>query len=234
MTSLIDMKLNLFFMGILCYCLFNSCEDQITDIPINESTIIPLSVGNYWIYTQKVNGFPELTDTAKVAITGNSIIDYQGEKYSVWLWTKYHPGTNEPLDYSWLLWNGPTGLYIMGGISGSDTLIRKGLYLKYPAYVGENWDVINIGYHLTNNEFIITDTVNYSCVATNELFDTPVGNFYCYVFHWREKPEDDVQEFWLHYIYCAPNFGYVGEIIKSSLDSSVIFEIYLNEYYVNN
>jgi hypothetical protein len=228
------MKFKLFFTCILSCYLFQSCEDRINDIPVSENVLIPLSVGNYWVYIQKVNGFPQLTDTIKIAITGNTIIDYQSVDYSVWLWTKYRPGTNEPLDYSWLLWNGLDGLYNMGGISSTDTLIDKILFLKYPSYVGENWDVLTIGYHLTNNEFIITDTINYSCLATNELFQTPVGNFYCYVYYWREPLGDDIVDTLLHYTYYAPNLGYIGETIKTSLDSSVKFEIILNEYSINN
>jgi hypothetical protein len=120
----------------------------------------------------------------------------------------------------------------MGGVSSSDTMITKILYLKNPAVTGESWEVPKIAYDLNANNFIETgDTITYTCISANESFVTSVGTFQCYEYHWRERLEG-VREKWDHYIYLAPNIGWVGEIIKSSLDNSTKFRIELYEFYL--
>ena len=204
--------------------------------PDLESVLIPLSVGNSWSYEQLFYMSGEvvegLTDSGKVKIVGDTTIDYEGQCYRVAIWNDFHP-LDEPKDHRWFFGNGTDGMYLLGGVSSTDTIVVKILYRKYPAQEGDTWRVPRLSYYLLPKEFFFDDSITYTCVSTDEEFETPLGTFVCYVYHYRIKPEEDVLAYWEYYDYFAPDIGNVGVIIRSSLTGSLKFRITLYDYHIN-
>jgi hypothetical protein len=220
---------------------FSACRKNTVTInsPVIDTTkyILPLSVGNSWqtvrytyIGDKIVTG---LTDSARTSIIADMMVSVSGEQYMASVEAGYYPvESNSPQDLKWLYWNGKDGLYMLGGFSSSDTLIKKVFLLKYPASPGDTWTVPHIVFDSYLNKFVIKDSTNYDCVATNQELSVPCGTFSCYVYHFRMKPASDVVEEWDYYQYHAPQIGLIGTIVKSSIDSTTKFKILLYKYNV--
>jgi len=163
-------------------------------------------------------------------ITRQISVTHEGETLLASAMTYYPRGSERP-DYEWLLLNGINGLYIVGGISSTDTLVIKNLELKFPAEVGDSWPVPNVRYSLSDERFYISDTLAYSLVAKDEELQTPAGNFKCYVYKYSRKPADDVSAIWDYYFYYASGIGLVGEITRDQFENGAIKERLLLYYY---
>lgn len=176
---------------------------------------------------------PGLIDSNRTTIIGQTIVYHNGQQYDVSIAAFFYPSNAaQPLDSKWLYWNGNYGLYILGGLASEDTLIDKLLYLKYPVARGDTWIAPHLTYDVLMKRFFVDDTLNYSCVSTNERLGTPAGTFECYVYHYRIRPEEDVLEYWDYYEYYVPGIGKVGTIIRSSLDGSMKYKSLLYQFVV--
>lgn len=133
-----------------------------------------------------------------------------------------HSNSFERLPFEWLRWEASDGVYVGGGISETNTLTTKLIELKYPAEVGDTWDVINISYSLSNKRFYISDTVKYTLIARDKEFTTPAGRFRCHVYQYSKRPADDIAAIWDYRYYFAPGIGLVGYFAVNQGDSSVI------------
>lgn len=202
--------------------------------------LIPFNVGNSWSYIQYVcsdsacnNVFQGLTDSAIFKISEKKDVEIEGKLYNAAIREIYFPSTGQTSDYKWLFFNQVDGLYLLGGISSSDTLLKRILQLKYPVNAGESWQVPRLVYDLIERRFLIEDTLTYTCISTNEQFETPAGAFDCYVYHHRIRPADDINDYWDYYEYYNLEIGHVGTIIKSLKTNYIIFKILLYNDSIN-
>ncbi|MBC8346450.1 MAG: hypothetical protein ISR82_00490 [Candidatus Marinimicrobia bacterium] len=220
------MKRPLLFL-ILLACLFISCDkppkyEQCDGCCLlAEDGLVPLSVGNYWAYQQKAYLGEDIiiegsTVTFYGEIVGDTIITFDGHSHQTAIWNWFNPPSHDPTPYKWLYSNCKDGLFRVGGIAPVDTLFRKNLYLKYPTQLGDKWEFPLLTYDFHTKEFLFTDTLTYTCMATNEPFETPAGSFSCYVYHYRKKQAEDVLTISDIYLYYVPGLGRVGSELKDN------------------
>ncbi len=203
--------------------------------------LLPLTIGNYWAYeqltTRSGGGFISgLTDSAKVANVGTTTVTFEGHSYRAAILQWFYPLGN-PTDFKWFYRNGDNGLYLLGGMSSTDTLVHKMLGYKYPAQEGDSWEIQRLLYNFYTQEFELEDTTTiYTCVATDEAFTTPAGTFTCYVYHHRvtiwEEPGLPIED-WDYYEYYAPGVGLVGTLIRSGIDGHLKWKTWLYDYQVD-
>ncbi len=175
-----------------------------------------------------------LTDSATNSIVSQMKVNAEGNQYNASVLASFYPADDpNPSDVKWLYWNGPGGLYFLGGLSRYDTLVAKIMYLRYPVAPGDSWIAPHLVFDLYQNEFLIADSIRYDCVAANQPLEVPYGSFHCYVYHYRVKPEPDVLEEWDYYLYYAPKVGPVGTIITSSIDTTTKYKVLLYQYAAN-
>lgn len=158
---------------------------------ITADVIVPLTVGNYWVFSVlNPDGTPsEVTST--LGITGSSIVTYEDHEYFVYYWN-WFDDFGYPSDDFYLMSNQNDGMWLIGYAWNSFDSVAyfPNLLLKYPANVGDTWEY----YELAG-----WDTVQ--CVSTSSMIETFAGTFECYVYH------HSFEEF---YSYFSPGIGYVG------------------------
>lgn len=174
--------------------------------------IIPLSVGNYWEYvdsTYSSTGAFIKADTSRLAIRGDTTIQYQGQGVHVFYWH----WTTSP-DADWLVRNDGDGLYFYGGRTSKGVfLLGKSLNEKFPASAGDSWQKPEYIYQTGDSAFSVPDTVTVQCVATDSMFATGAGVFKNYVYTYSRKTvlTPAVTE-----LYYAPNKGFIGSIARTN------------------
>jgi len=135
--------------GIFIILLSNSCSHKDEE----SSVIIPLKIGNYWIYRVTVLNKPDVKiDT--LTVTKDTLI--RGEKWYIINHSLWH-------DFKWVLQNKTNGLYAVINENSS------GLFLKYKAIKGEIYA-----------SFSSKDTAMVSSI--NEKIKTQAGEFNCYFY----------------------------------------------------
>lgn len=194
--------ISLFFITFI----LNSCD---TAEPPIWGDIYPLTPGNKWIY--KIEHPTWIDGNFVTEIIGTMDVTYKGKKYKVAKIAYYNEGESIP-DYQWLKWKGPDGIYNMGGVSSTDTFIVKELELKYPANVGDKWQVSQISYSRDRLEFYISDTLDFQLFSNNEILETPADTFKCIVYGFIKWPAEDVAIDWTYKYYYNVNIGLVGNI----------------------
>ena len=222
---------------ILCVPTFIAACDFLGDEERQErDELLPLAVGNYWAYsTSRLGG--AVADSFTVEISREVRVTYEGEQFTVFA-ESVRRNAFPPPEHEWLLGNGEEGLYTMGGIAETDTLVLRSLTRKYPAHVGETWTDIRFAYRQSSTrEFEVQDTIAISLHAKAEPFETPLGTFRCHVYKYSFRPADDVLSHWNVYTYYSPGVGLVGEIIKSQApgrpeEPEIMQETLLYEYRV--
>jgi hypothetical protein len=182
-----------------------------------EDVLLPSAIGNYWKYSMKV--YTSFTDSVTYSIVDTLTVNYEDKNYKVFI-AKYD---NEGSDPNWLYWNGPDGLYSMGGLTRTDTVIYPVLQFKYPVSQGETWEVPRMVYNLYGKEFYIKDTITYTCIDTNFLYITPLDTFQTYVYMFKIRPAEDVQDKEIYKCYYTPSIGLIAKTIGYEEPHSKIF-----------
>ena len=124
-----------------------------------EKELVPLAVGNYWAYQQLWYGGVDgevlegLTDSVLFMVIGDTLLSIDGSEHRTAIRSSTFPFDGVPADHRWLYWNGDDGTYLMGGISGNDTLIYKSMVYKFPISKGESWQAHRIYYDYFLQEF---------------------------------------------------------------------------------
>jgi hypothetical protein len=161
---------------------FSGCKenDNSTASLTSWDVIVPLSVGNQWIYlvtdsTASSGRF--IVDTITVQIIRDTTI--QNEK---WYMAERHSHTFIPTDaskkYNTALWiNRADGHWV--GPYGPGMQFLLYLAVKYPASVNDSWQLPQWDYTYP----IITPTV----ISTNVRVDVPAGQFVCYEIEYRDS-----------------------------------------------
>lgn len=191
-----------------------------TSSEMSEAVLMPLATGNTWLYQTQlfISGNPVegLTDSTGSRIIGQTQVSFEGQTFGVGIQEFFDPASGRAREAKWLNWNGEDGLYSLGGISIGDTLVRKALRRKFPAKVGESWRVPNLVYDLFERKFAIKDTLTFTCVSTDTPFVTLADTFqHCYVYHHKRSQGDDILLLEDVFDYYAPNYGFVGQEVKT-------------------
>lgn len=186
--------------------------------------ILPLKVGYSWEYqTYALNedstiGPAQGRDKFKVIRTS---LDSSQSGGDVLFHRVYvDPYTNTESEFEWLFRNYEDGLYAMGGRMTTDSIYTRLLYLKYPVKKGESWKSPHLIYHLIEQRYTIQDSIAYTCIDTNTVFETSTGRFSCVVYYHREKWDDgDATSTRDIYEYCSKEVGIIATI-TSIVDNS--------------
>jgi hypothetical protein len=204
----------------------NKTDNIVTPEPVQYDTLIPLHIGNYWIYkgiylnndgsekdmaiTYK-NGFV-IDDTVTQVINGKGTLCYKMfscEEDAKPFYDK--PGSFEG---SKLIYQNASGMYY-AGTERYDTIKTKFNYLLFP-YPANAEDTISCPvfyYSPSGNYFSVSDEemTKCTCVSTDSTFTTPLGDFHCVVYkiaYYDLEPlfRDDV------YYFVKPGLGIVGMV----------------------
>ena len=195
--------------------------------------IVPLNVGNYWVFTDStfLNDSLIVVDTSRVEITGKTIIEFQGNNYEVFFWNWFNMNSNppQPEPLKWLVRNEPDGLWEYGMLNDMDTLLLKNLNLKFPANIGDSWPIM--AYLIADTSITVSDTLIMECLDTDKEYITPCGTYQCYVYQYQWNFMDELFESFVcpfnfieHYfkiqssladtfkvrLFFSPNVGMVG------------------------
>ena len=200
-------------VGLLAGC--DSAVEEGPEGPTPEE-LFPLEVGNRWHYQTEYVG---ILDSVTVEITGALDVEHGGKHYRAYVeqfYYDYEEAARPP--YAQLLAAGPGGLYVMGGMAPTDTLIGRYLNRKHPAEVGETWPMVRLSYRWGGERphFAISDTLEATFVTADEELETPAGRFRCYVYKYTYLPADDVASYWDVFDYYAPGVGLVAQIQRAS------------------
>ena len=204
--------------------LFN-CSDPTS--PNNNSVIWPLKPGNEWLFNIIEPDW--ITEKFKRHIIDTLIVNFEGENYTVSKSTFHFENEPQP-EYQWLYWNGPDGIYFMGGISPKDTFLVKSLQLKYPAQKGDSWQTMHLEYDGYNQKFLVSEHIEYKLIDNNFYLETPAGNFNCYVYEYISRPVPDQSLKWHYRFYYSPDIGLVHHETLSEEGFDVKYKYTLSSY----
>ena len=227
------------FNMLLLLLLLISCSKDNKFIPDVQYTnrILPLAIGNYWVYTDSVFtiGQTATVDTTKFGITGYRHITYNNQRETVYYWNWYNMPEDIPQRRRNLVRNEEDGLMYYGQVIGSAvSTINRSLFIKYPVVVGNEWPFTG-GYSIEN-------------ISVSTLFETPVGVFDCYVYsvtppysnrgHEGSNIQSLVHETFERSeyanlpqeLYYSPEVGYVGMIVRN--EGTIVYKKTLIDYYV--
>ena len=206
-------------LALLCFGL-HACKHSDGPFgpnPLSEGVspgIVPLKVGYYWNYKEYILNQDGTTgaqiDAFNYQITTTSMDPTGLIQEPMFERITFAPSVGMASDFVWLYRNYDDGLYLMGGIMPTDSVFMKLPLLRYPAKPGDSCIHPHLVYDLLLREYIISDSVLYTCVDTSATFETPLGTFQCVVYFHREDLEEDVLAKWDHYDYYAPGIGLVG------------------------
>lgn len=205
-------------------CNDNSYEPINTNlIEIENQGLIPLKVGNYWKYKTdmlKEDGSFSYEEWAYETRITNSSMNPKEQNDK----PRYHRSYSSKIgldEHEWLFRNQPDGLYQMGGKTKGDSIFTELLLLKYPIKIGEKWNSEILSYDIYLKEYLIGDTITFTCTDTAATFQTPIGTFKCFVYHRRQSQGSDVWAQLDIYEYYSPKVGLVGIITNSYFPSNI-------------
>lgn len=215
---------------------FTTCSENINEPKIMESTphfLLPATIGNYWEYTRYT---PDLgsSDTALVyknfksfGLLFNSDVPQQSIRWEIidsidiklnnviypsYVFDFYSLDQSRYLNYNKPYWFGEDGIYHMGIFEkGVDTFFQKGLYIPASILLNSNWNgssVLRYDGKLTSK-----NVIERKCISKNEIIETPIDNYNCYVIYTREDEADDYTLYIDSYEYFAPDIGLVCKVV---------------------
>jgi len=179
--------------------------------------LVPLAVGNTWIYldsTRTQTDGPDsiATDSSLLAIIGTRIVTYEGVTDTVFLENALRRPSETPSARFTYVRNGPHGYYTHGYADGSAEVFDKVLHVKYPAVTGERyptWFVsLRPGDSVGAAPVRVRDSLEIEVVNADTVCNVPAGRIRCIHYRgWRPGPV-------LHAdAYYAPGLGFVGSIV---------------------
>ena len=202
------------------------CSQTVSD------EFMPLSVGSFWAYDyKKIDGENvSYQEIRKYYINDTLTYSLDNKQYHVSAMSILTSSLDfMDMDYSRFYYQGSDGIYKAGFIFDTNlVLITPELLYKFPVNVGNSWWVKNLSIDSTQDSLIILSTIKYTCVATDELFVTPLDTFETIVYGRSSKMAPDVSSYWHYFDYFSPGIGLVGYDIYSTIDSTLAYEERLN------
>lgn len=215
-------------VGLLAAC--DSTVEEGPEGPTPEE-LFPLEVGNRWLYRTWYLR-PSLADSFVVEITGRLSFEHGGETLTAYAESRHLLG-EEPPPFRWLSGHGRDGLYLMGGIAPTDTMLTKRLVRRTPMRVGEGHRFTRLAYGTgwttgvapEERFYVSDDTLEVRLLAERHPFETPLGTFDCYVYWYEFLPADDTAVLWDVFDYYVPSIGAVAQVIKSGRNLADPFRV---------
>ena len=187
--------------------LIPNCSNLTDPEENDEKVIMPLSVGNEWIYEISyvsynfhtgpdtmsfyTNNYP---DTSEQKVLNKKIIETQIGFVEV-----YAVGTDYWSDLKFYS-NTCIGLVQYRWDNQNEIYYASNLLAKYPADIGDTWQY-------DGNQAC-------QCISTNEKLKTPAGTFKCYVYEVVDESASDNNH---KRFYYAPNIGLIAYIWHSEI-----------------
>lgn len=222
------MKRTIIVSFILVTLIMFGCKDNSVEPPppVKYYPLIPLSVGNYWLYrgydlnSDGTGGTPDLwkfgfiiqklpQQPLKILDSTHLVMHECAENLSLLDDSKSATyGGNK------LVYQNKNGLYY-SGIIRNDTLaiIYNDLIFPYPAEKGKSVSGHVFYYSNSGNYLNVPDDAitQYTCISTDSLFTTPLGDFRCIVYKmaYADYPplfRDEV------YYFVKPELGIVSMV----------------------
>ncbi len=194
--------------------------------------LIPLAVGNYWIY--ETTYLDVLKDTIRYEVTGEVQVPVGDTSYTAFA-ANFMPFPSDLEPYYWLRRNGEQGIYTMGGISNADTLFMNEVEYKLPSEVGETIQTPQLAFSQERLEFYISDTLSITLIDDDREIVTPAGKFECYVYKFKVDfyEEEVVFATWNYFMYYNSGIGLVAQISTTeNKPEDTKEEMYLMKYQI--
>jgi hypothetical protein len=170
-----------------------SCSNS-TKVITESKDLIPLRIGNEWIYTDSIfdNG-KVTTKEATGRITKLNTVKFDFKEYKYFTQTEYD-SQNKQVGRIFI-GNEPDGLYNYGSKTEPEFISFRDLLLRYPVELNSSWNTIyhffdDVRYHFYD------DTCDVKCVAVKELITVPAGTFSCYKYQYTLKDDIKIEEYW--------------------------------------
>jgi hypothetical protein len=217
-----------------------------------EGPLVPLAVGNYWLYksyvldqiTGEVQFSPVpwkfgfiVADTLTRSINNQKIKNYVFADADTTL--KPLEFTNILTDWGWAIVYQNNDGFNYSGTQKKDTIKQTFNDLIFPndAVKGTTWSGHRF-YYCSGGDYqnlYYADIVKYSCVSTDSLFKTPIGDFRCVVFK-QEYYEDGIYIYETYY-FIKPGIGIVGMVqmsfYKYGKKHNYFMKYVLTDYKIN-
>jgi len=207
---------------IIAGCGFTGNEKkELNELIAPENELIPLEVGNYWVYEQWYLD-PSFKDTVREEVIGKRRIVAEDIIVDAFESVRFRYDTRPADDARLpLKANGSNGHFFLGGWANVDSLYINNRRYKYPAEVGDSWESRQILFDTEKKEYKIGNTRTIELIATNKTVMTSAGVFEnCYVY----KHQDYKDLFpYFQFIYIKPGIGIVGGETKATIDDSTYF-----------
>lgn len=188
----------------------NDHETILMTLPKADQELIPLAVGNYWIYDQwQIE--PTWRDTVRNEVL--TIRDVVIENTKIRAYGMYRFRYDEQPREDALIsleTNSPEGYFSLGFDAPLDSLnkLSNGLRYKYPASVGDAWEHTALVFNVVDQKLRIGNTRTIELVDTTKTVETPAATFEnCYVYVLNDFRTLSTL---VHYLYIKPMVGLVG------------------------
>lgn len=225
--------LGITLISIIAVCFIAACELLRNNNKERSDVLRPMSVGNWWEYqVRRPQWQDSIQDTVREIISDKIEITLGAEVYTVWGWKPDLDQEANP-NYRWLSRNDKDGLFLMGGISATDSIFINELHYKYPAEVGDKWSVPQLSFSRSEHEFYVSDTLHITLVDKNRELKTPAGTFLCYVYNFDLSAGEDVLEKLDYYFFYDPGIGLVKQEERGKSDGRILSELILIGYEIN-
>lgn len=209
--------------------IFLGCDLFSNEQQLQTGELIPLAVGNYWEYESTYLDI--FKDTIRYEVTAKVQVPIGDTSYTAFA-ANFVPFPPDLEPYYWLRRNGAQGLYVMGGISDTDTLFLNEVEYKLPSEVGETIEAPQLSFSYDRFEFYISDTLNITLIDDVREIITPAGKFKCFVYKFSISNGDDVPR-WDYFFYYHPGIGLVAQIATSEdKPENIKSELTLMKYQV--
>lgn len=217
------------FLLLLTLPFLTSCDLFNNDPKNLPGELIPLAVGNYWEY--ETTYLDVLKDTIRYEVTAEVEVPVGDTSYTAFA-GNYLPLPPDLEPHYWLRRNGKNGLYMMGGISETDTLFMNGVLYKLPSEIGETIQSPQVSFSYDRLEFYRSDTLSITLIDDNREIVTPAGKFECYVYSFTLSAGDDVAERLAYYIYYSLGVGLVKQEERGETSQNIKTELILIRHHL--
>lgn len=244
-------NINLIFFVLVIFIITECKDNSVTPPPPTEyEPLIPLSVGNYWLYRSyelNSDGSGGLPNKWKfgfiilpLPIQPATILDTVNYNMSMCAEDLSPLDDSKYLQYggSKSVYQNKNGFYY-SGIIRNDTLVRiyNDLIFPYPVKKGVSVKGHVFYYNNAGNTSNVPDEVitDYVCVSTDSLFTTPLGDFRCIVYKMAWADFEPLYRAEVYY-FIKPGIGIVGMINMAfhygSNEYTYIRKILLTDYKI--
>jgi hypothetical protein len=220
---------NHLLVSVFLVVMGSSCDLFNNEQNIVSGELIPLAVGNYWVY--ETTYLDALIDTIHYEVSHKLEVPIGDTSYTAFA-ANFVPFPEGLEPYYWLRRNGDHGIYKMGGISNTDTLFTNEVEYKLPSEVGETIQTPQISFSYDRFEFYVSDTLNITLIDDNRKIITPAGTFECYVYNFQLDAGDDVLSDFDYYLFYSPGVGLVKQEERGERRQNIITEMTLMEYRI--